>query len=402
MPRRTKVKGKPGIYYREVGGARRYEITYLDTDGRRRWQTVPGDLKEAEAALVAVKGKLQKGEAVRPSRLSFGELADEWTAQLNVSERTSEHYLRDLRLHLRPRFGRKRAQELSVDDVARLIRELEEKGLAGWTIRGVLTALSAMYSWAVRRGKVSHNPVRQLERGERPTAEGRDKRILSQEEIGKLLDAAPAPYRTLLATGVFSGMRLMELLGLRWCDVDRENELLRVRHQLSRKGELVKLKTNAGKRDVVLMPELAALLRRHALASRHSRPEDFVFAGAVGKPLHFRNVQRRGMDKAVEQAKLEQGKRDPTMHDLRHSFASILIAHGADVVFVSRQLGHANPATTLRVYASEFDRVRNADAARSALSAQFGGLLGNGLETAPRNQPQEGTLATVAEGRFSG
>nr|MBA2569387.1 tyrosine-type recombinase/integrase [Actinomycetota bacterium] len=86
-------------------------------------------------------------------------------------------------------------------------------------------------------------------------------------------------------------------------------------------------------------------------------------------------------------AKLEAGKRDPTMHDLRHTFASLLIAQGLDVVFVSRQLGHANPATTLRVYASEFDRVRNADAARSALSAGFGNLL----ETASRNQPQDPT-----------
>jgi integrase len=75
--------------------------------------------------------------------------------------------------------------------------------------------------------------------------------------------------------------------------------------------------------------------------------------------------------------RFDEGKRSPTMHDLRHTFASLLIAQGLDVVFVSRQLGHANPATTLRVYASEFDRVRNADSARDALSAQFGALLGS-------------------------
>jgi hypothetical protein len=69
------------------------------------------------------------------------------------------------------------------------------------------------------------------------------------------------------------------------------------------------------------------------------------------------------MDAAVEKAKVKAGKRAPTMHDFRHTFASLLIAQGLDVVFVSRQLGHANPATTLKVYASEFDRVRNADAA---------------------------------------
>lgn len=130
------------------------------------------------------------------------------------------------------------------------------------------------------------------------------------------------------------------------------------------------------------------------------KPDDFVFCSTLGRPLHHRNVQRRGMDKAVERAKLDKGKHDPTMHDLRHSFASLLIAQGLDVVFVSRQLGHANPATTLRVYASEFDRVRSAEAARSALSAQFGSLLdGNALETAARNPAQEQppTLAVVPE-----
>ena len=84
-------------------------------------------------------------------------------------------------------------------------------------------------------------------------------------------------------------------------------------------------------------------------------PDDFVFCGTAGRPLHHRNVQRRGMDEAVDRAKFNGGQRAPTMHDLRHTFASLLIAQGLDVVFVSRQLGHANPATTLRVYASEFD-----------------------------------------------
>ena len=189
----------------------------------------------------------------------------------------------------------------------------------------------------------------------------------------------------MLATAVFSGLRLMELLGLRWADVDLERGELHVRSQLSRKGALVPLKTRSCRRDVVLMPELAATLKRHRLASRHSLPEDFVFCGAAGRPLHFRNVQRRGMDEAVERASLEAAKRYPTMHDLRHCFASLLIGQGLDVVFVSRQLGHANPSTTLRVYASELDNIRHGDSVRTVLSEQFGNLL----ETATRNQAQD-------------
>jgi integrase len=394
--RRTKVvkKGYSGVYFRDTADGRRYEITYLDSDGRRRWQTVQGfdNLDEANAVLGELTQRLRKGERVAPTRLKFAELYEEWRTQLRLSERTLDHYERNMRLYLLPRFGRRKAQDVSVDDVARLIAELERQGLANWTIRGVLTALSAMYAWAVRRGRLSVNPVRGLERGERPPAEGRDKRILSRDEIGRLLEAAPAPYRTLLATGVFSGLRLQELLGLRWQDVDHEIGELHVRYQLTRKGSTLKpLKSKAGKRDVALMPELAALLRRHQFASRHTRPDDFVFAGAAGRPLHFSNVQKRGMGKAVELAGFNGGKRAPTMHDLRHTFASLLIAQGLDVVFVSRQLGHANPATTLRVYASEFDRARNADAARSALSAGFG----NVLETATRNHRQQPKLETA-------
>jgi integrase len=135
------------------------------------------------------------------------------------------------------------------------------------------------------------------------------------------------------------------------------------------------------------------MLREHKLRSGYSHPHEPVFAGLTGRPLAFRNVERRGMDAAAE--KLDGNGRRPTMHDLRHTFASLLIAQGLDVVYISRQLGHKDPATTLRVYASEFDKVRHADAARALLSEQFGNLV----ETAARNQPQDGAaeMAVVSQ-----
>ena len=128
--RRTRVKGKPGVYYREVrDGARtrrRYEVTFLDSDGRRRWQTIQGfdNLDDAEAALVATKGKLHNGVRVAPSKLTFNVLADEWFRQLSVGSRTRERYEANLRLYLRPRFGRRRVTG-RFDDVAALIASME-------------------------------------------------------------------------------------------------------------------------------------------------------------------------------------------------------------------------------------------------------------------------------------
>lgn len=408
--RRTKAKGKPGIYFREVkdGGRtrRRYEATYLDSDGRRRWQTVPGfdNLDEAEAVLTAVKGKLHNGERVAPSKRVFGELADEWFAQLTVGERTRESYEANLRLYLRPRFGRRRAQDITVNDVAGLVTSLNNDGKAGWTIHNVLTTLSSLMSWALRRGMVPTNPVRQLERSERPKLARKRQCVFERDEIGKLIAATTPTYRPIISTALFSGLRLMELLGLRWQDVDFANGYLHVRSQLGRSRNLKGLKSAAGERDVVLFPELASMLREHKAASGFSQPHHYVFASAAGSAFNWRNVSSRGFDEAVKRAKLGEGRdRKPVMHDCRHTFASLLIAQGLDVVFISRQLGHSTPATTLGVYAHLFDNANHADGMRQALSARFGGLLsGNAMETISRNGAQLDTAGVVRIAGISG
>jgi integrase len=383
--RRTRLRGKPGIYYRTVTiengdrrrQVRRYEITYLDSDGRRRWQAVPGhdNLDDAQAALTRINHKLHRGERVAPSKQTFDQLADQWLTQLRVGERTHERYDSNLRNHLRPRYGTRRAQTITVDDVARLIVELDDKGKKGWTIRNTLTTLSSLYSWAKRRGFVANNPVVDLEARERPRVARRQQRAFAPAEIKALLNACEAKYQPLIATAFFSGLRLMELLGLRWQDIDFKGGEIHVRAQLRRKGGLKELKSDAGRRDVVLMPELARLLRRHKAKSRYSKEHDYVFASETGSALNWRNVEHRGFDKALARAKLTRPDGKPVLHDCRHTFASLLIAQGLDIVFISRQLGHANPATTLRIYAHLFDEHTHATRMRDALSSSYGAII---------------------------
>jgi integrase len=392
-PRELEPAGYPCTARGEPGTPDRgYEITYLDSTGRRRWLRVDGNLEDAQAALDDVKARKRRGDRVTPTKATFAEYAQTWLdSQTHLRPRTREWYDVALRIHLNPRIGRLRLSEITEDDVLRVIAEMRAAGKAAWTIRGVLTPLGRILVTAARRGLIASNPVTRLERGERPKIEGRKMRALNSGDITRLLANAPDRYHTLLATGIFTGLRLGELLGLTWEDIDLEAGFLRVSKQLDRHGNLVAPKTAQAIREVGLMPTLVRALQAHrrlAFAYGRAKPTDYAFASDAGTPLHYRNVVRRGLDKAAEAAGLippakerKQAKKDgrevPTLrfHDLRHTFASLLIAQGSNVVFVSRQLGHSSPNVTLNVYAHLFDRVEQEQRAKDALEAAFGGVL---------------------------
>src|SRR5581483_10676880 len=336
------------------------EIQYTDSDGRVRWKRVPGGLRDARYARAEIQARLGRGERVAPSRRPFAEIAEEWLAQQrHLRVRTKELYGRRIEKHLNPRLGSRPIGSIDADTIAALIVQLERQGLAGSTVKGILMPLGLVLGHAARRGLIADNPVRRLERGERPRVARREMRILHPDEIEAVLRAANPHYRPILAAAVFTGLRQGELLGLVWADVDFENGVVHVRRQLDRTGERTEPKTPQALRQVILMPSLARLLREHKLASAHSRPDDPVFATLTGAPMYYRNVVRRGLDAAVHQVGLDEGRQRLRFHDLRHTFASLLIAEGLNVVFVSRQLGHASPSFTLDRYGGLFDRAEH-------------------------------------------
>jgi integrase len=372
-PIRTRI---PGIYYRKTeSGERRYSFTYRDSGGRQHWRTVEGGLEEAKAAQAQMVVRKGRGERIEPTRLTFEQAATRWLdSKRRLRERTRVGYEGALRNHLLPTLGSKAVHAVTEDDLARLLRELDAKGLAPWSIRGVLTTASGIFRHAVRKGWRADNPVGNLERDEKPTVGQREQRILEEHEVRALLENAPAKYAPIIRTAVFTGLRLGELLGLQWSDVDFGRGVVRVRRQLTQLGELTEPKTVSGRRGVVMFPDLARFLREHRLASPFSADADFVFTTSAGTPFLYGNVMKRGLEKAAAAARLSRPDEPKLrMHDLRHCFASMLIHEGADVVFVARQLGHANPAITLRTYAHLFDSEAQGKRMRDALEARFGG-----------------------------
>lgn len=129
-------------------------------------------------------------------------------------------------------------------------------------------------------------------------------------------------------------------------------------------------------RAVVMMPALGRMLAQHRLASAFSGETDPVFATARGTTMNRDNVRSRILAPAVEGAELNgQGRPRLRTHDLRHTFASLLIAGSASIVFVASQLGHSSPTVTLSTYAHLFDERDHGARMATILEDGFGGTL---------------------------
>ena len=376
-PRRTR-SSVPGVYYRvNAAGERTYEFSYRDGAGRQRWQCGYATLAAARDERSALQRRRRRGERLVPIKATFAEFAREWlAAQHHLRAPTRERYRWAIDAHLIPRFGRFRVTDIREDDVARLIAEMSA-ALRPSTVRAALNVMSRLMGRAVRRGAIATNPVSGLERWERPKGRPREMRVLQRDEIGRVLAATPNRHRPMLATLIFCGLRIGEALALRWSDVDLADGRLRVRWQIdAQTGERVEPKTITAKRDIVVMPALGKLLAAHRIASPHSGDDEPVFASRAGTPLLRSNVRTRILRPAIEDAGLG-GPHRPTLrtHDLRHTFASLLIAAGASVVFVASQMGHRKPTVTLDVYAHLFDARDHADKLAATLEANFADTL---------------------------
>jgi integrase len=396
-PRRTpytNARGvrEPGIYTLETArDGVVFEIGWRDTQGKQRWrrrvdQTGPllKTITAARAELAKVQAAKGRGERVTVNpRLTFNEAANAyWEARATRSRPgTQDIYERHLRIHVRPVFGHRRMSDITPDDVARFVATQEAAGLAGWTIKGQLGVIGRVFKYAIRHmGVHVENPVALLERGERPKVDDEEHRILTPDERRRLLEAVGDEFRIIFVFAAETGARLSETLGVVWSDLDLSDApTATFTHQLDRKGNRVPLKTKRSRRVLEITPGLAAKLRAHRIASAHSGPHDFVFANREGAGYDQRNIGGRVLARAVKAAGLEAVMRGdavvlpaPTFHDLRHTHASELIAAGWDIEEVSRRLGHADVATTMRIYTHEFDAANRSESRRNRLAALYG------------------------------
>lgn len=183
-----------------------------------------------------------------------------------------------------------------------------------------------------------------------PLSGHREINVLESDQIRALSEAMPDHWGAFVDVAIRTGLRRGELFGLRWEDVRWKHDQIRVVYQLSASGTLVEPKSSAAKRLVAMSSEGMEILKEH----HRTCPESdlgLVFPTTSGKPVHTGNFQRSVWDPARRKAGLPQVR----MHDLRHTFASLLIHERQSVKYVQTVLGHADAQTTLNVYGHLFE-----------------------------------------------
>ena len=267
-------------------------------------------------------------------------------------------------------------QDISPADVAKVLRGMRDT-YSGWTCSAVYRLLNGNVGLALRRGLITKSPMDGLAPSERPKQHNAKKiAVLDGTSIEKLVAAATTErWRAETGLAGYAGLRLGQVRGLRWSDVDLDADTISVSRSLLPDGSAKPPKTEAGIRTVPMLPALRRLLVEWKLRSPWTGSENYVLCTHDAAPVQQRNAQR-ALDNAKRAAGFDGGEERLSWHSLRHSFASMLATDlELPATTLARIVGHADAGFSLRVYARDArdeSAVVSDVLARAAL-AQIGG-----------------------------
>lgn len=331
----------------------RYMLDFYDHQGIRQRLVLPDGTTKTAAneKLREIEAQIDRGLYI-PERkiLTFSEVASDWIEykRLNLRQSTWSVY----EGHVRNHFGEwtdLKINRITTAKVEKYIIARQDSGMNLLTIRKILVTMNQIFAYAVRHGYITYNPMADAERP-RGTGRRQDQkkkiRILNKEEIQAFLGAITNPkYKMLFTLALTSGARQGELLGLKWTDIDWVNNQIHIQRTYNNQA-WYDPKTESSNRRIDIGPGMMNRLKKWKMACT---PNDLmlVFPNEAGKPINHNNMVRRHFLPALKKAGIEKIR----FHDLRHTYASILIEQGENIKYIQSQLGHSSPSVTLNVYA---------------------------------------------------
>lgn len=357
MTRRTRARNEGSIYQRKDG---RWvaAVTFWEGGRRRRRAFYTPTQEEARRRLTTAQKSHDDGLPLPLERLTVAAFLGQWLEAKGPSLRSESfrRYREMCQLHIIPEIGRRSLARLTPGDIQAAYARCRAKGLSGTSLSLLHGVLHKALDDAARWNLAARNVADLVDAPRRSTPE---MRTLTPKEAICLLRAAEGdPLEAFYTLALTCGLRLGELQALRWKDIDLDRRRLRVTATLQAVQDgapvFAEPKT-ARSRRVVHLPEMAAAaLRMHRTRQLEARLQagafwqDFglVFATGRGRPLDGNNVRTRSFARLLERADLPPMR----FHSLRHTAATLLMAEGVPVKVASELLGHADIATTLRIY----------------------------------------------------
>ena len=342
-------------------------------------KTVHGTKKDAEVELAKFVTEVQNGLVIDGKSLKFSEFTEIWKRDYGSKElapSTYKRYCRMLETRLLPYFGHFYISKIKPTDIMKFYDLLEKdtqlvrkqgnngaktkKPLSGKTILEHHRLLRAMLHKAVYWQLIVANPA---ERVQPPKARKPKRRSYDDEQTKillenlELLSIEDTKYKVAITLTIFTGVRLGELMGLEWQDVDFKNGIISINRSsqyLSDIGVFTKVpKTESSIREIAIPEFIISLLEEYKLWYEEQKSiygelwtdSDRLFVQADGKPMHPSTISKWFV-KYVGQIGLPV----INFHGLRHTNASLLVAQNIDIAVISARLGHAQISTTLDFY----------------------------------------------------
>lgn len=329
----------------------RYILDFYDSQGKRQRLTLKAGttLKKAKEKLREIEDQVSIGVWLPEIKIPlFEKVAKDWIEHKRQSLRASTWavYEGHTRNHFDD-FNDLKVNRITTAMVEKWMDQKKADGMHILTMRKVIVSLGQIFAYAVRHGYSTHNPLINAERPRDTSSKDEmEIRVLSPDEINAFLEATEAQkYKTLFRLAIMSGARQGELLGLKWTDVLWTASQIHIQRTFNN-GAWYKPKTRTSNRKIDLGPAMLKDLRRWRLACP-ANDLDLVFPNIAGQPMNHSNMRARHFHPALKAAGLTKMR----FHDLRHTYASLLIEQGENIKYIQSQLGHSSPTVTLNVYA---------------------------------------------------
>ena len=301
-------------------------------------------LRQAEQ-LLAERLRLVNSSEFRPSSSrTLRDYAENcWLPEVlpTLKYSTKRYYQYFLRVHLYPIFGQMQLRLISRDAVQLFLAAKLRSGLSWRTVKGLRTAFGTIMAAAEIAELIPSNPVRKTRFPRRGPAKQRA--VIAPEKVRELLGALSEPSRSLVWLLALTGLRIGELLAVRWRNVDLEHGTLRVTETVY-DGHFDVPKTQRSQRTVPLAAKAVQILAARKLAVVN--PEALVFATSTGTPFDRHNLTNKQLKPTCKQLNLV----GVSWHWLRHANATLLDAVGTPLGTVQALLGHSSSEITREVY----------------------------------------------------